>query len=70
MAALDAAIHENTVASIQGVDTKLLIRTDDRWRSRAAWMAGTRPAMTAEAGPSTGIAISANFCLDKIGNLR
>jgi hypothetical protein len=27
----------------------------------AAWMAGTRPAMTAEAGQSTGIAISAKF---------
>jgi hypothetical protein len=34
----------------------------------AAWMAGTRAAMTAEAGQSTGIAIRADNLLQKIRN--
>ena len=41
----------------------------NRWRSRTAWMAGTRPAMTAEAGPSTVIAIRAKINVPIFRNL-
>jgi hypothetical protein len=60
---IDPAIHKNTVIPRLEIENKGLFGSVNRWRRRTARMAGTRPAMTAEAGLSTAIAIRAKFAI-------